>query len=236
MMDQRIRIETELIGLALEGKFANLTDILAPKHFTKGLAANNQLIWQACKDLYPNSSINLITVSTHLRRKYDKHYGSYLCNCLASVVSNNPAEMALMLLEFNFREAMIEMLETELKINPEKEKVILDILQEAKNPENDIIELMDDITAFSLKENLELYERFYKMKIRVHKIADSIKELAQVRSLITHLRQLKGLHLDSDRVLAIQELTELLVLTLGSREIPKNFNETLKRIRHEYFK
>jgi hypothetical protein len=151
-------------------------------------------------------------------------------------MSNNPAEMTLMLLEFNFREAITDMLESELKNNPEKEKVILDILQEAKNPENDIIELMDDITAFSLLENLDLYERFYRMKIRVHSIADSIKELAQVRSLITHLRQLKGMKIDSERVLAIQELTELLVLTLGSREIPENFNETLKRIRHEYFK
>lgn len=236
MIEQRIRIEMELIGLALEGRFVNLTDILEPKHFTRNLGANHQMIWQACKDLYPKSSINLVTLSTHLRRKYDLQYGSYLCNCLASVVSNNPAEMALYLLEFNFRDSFIELTKEEIKNNPAKREILEEILEEIQHPANDIIQLLDDLSLYSLQEKLGIYDKFIKLKKRVHKITDNIKELAQIRSLITHLKQIKGLPLDTERVLAIQELTELLIMVLGSQEMPENFNNTLKQIKNEYFK
>lgn len=236
MMEERIRIEQELIGLALEGQFVNLTETLKPKHFTKSLGANHQRIWQAFEELYPKSSINLITVTNHLRKQFDISYAAYLSNCLGSVVSNNPLEMSLMLLEYNFREAFKEMVENELKTNPEEREIILEILEEIKDPANDIIDLMDDITAFALKANLYFYESINQMNKRVHSIADTIKEYSQLRSLITHLRQVKGLPLDTRRVLAIQELTELLILLLGSQNIPINFNETLKKIKDEYFK
>ncbi len=236
MIEQRQKIEMELIGLALEGQFVNLTGLLKAKHFTKSLEVNHQRIWQTFEELYPKSSINLITVTNHLRKKFNISYAVHLSNCLGSVVSNNPFEMSLMLLEFNFRQALIEMFENELKTNPEERDIILEILQEIKHLSNDIVDLLNDITAFAMEANLYFYDNLNQMNKRVNRIAEDIKECSHIRSLVTHLKQVKGLPLDAKRVLAIKELTELLVLTLGSREIPENLNETLKRIRYEYFK
>jgi hypothetical protein len=231
----RLQIEQQLIGHALEGNFVNLADILQPKHFTKSIAANHQLIWKSFEELFPLSSIDLMTTSVHMRKKHDVQYSAYLSNCMGSVVNNNPHEMALMLLEFNFREAFIELLNSELALNPDKNEVVLEMLEVANDYSNDIIEIMDDITGFSLKENLQLYESFNELNIRANHIGTTIKELAHVRALITHLKQLKGLTLKSHSLLAIRELTELLLLTLSSKSIPADFNQTLKKIKNDYF-
>lgn len=187
--------EEAILGACLlENSFYKVADVLSYKNFTANppMAPNHQVIWQVMATLYPNRPIDILSVLAKLPRDYTSHVLN-LSNKVCQ--SANIRYHALCLLEIDFREKYVDMLQRwniENQTNLTLATAVRDVTDEVLDYSNDVFQTLEKAFQYLRKfDDEELNETVLTFMKQIDSRIVRLKQQAQVDTLFFTIERLR---------------------------------------------
>jgi replicative DNA helicase len=222
----RADLERHILGACIleANTFAKVADMLAPKNFLapsvdRGVYIDHQAVFQAFQKLYPAQPISLLT----MRKVLDTVPATELAKLSGGVYwAGDIRFYAAVLLEYNFREAFIELLHPVYESNYQNISTITrvaisEILDEAIDYDNDVFEVITN--ACKYLRNIGADDNVLKMVDQFNNQIDvriyQIKKQSSIDTLINNVTALNNIPHDTKTRMAVSHLTDILKTVLG---------------------
>lgn len=211
--------EAILGSCLLENSFFKVADLLSYKNFSAKppMAPSHQTIWQVMATLYPNSPINTISVLAKLPRDYTRHVVN-LSNKVCQ--SANIRYQAFCLLEIDFREKYVEMLQPwnkDFDKNITLISAVRDVTDEVLDYSNDVFETLEKATEYLRKfDDEELNKTVLTFMQQIDNRIIRLKQQAQIDTLFFSIERLRQTEMPAKQAAVFSKLIDeikLLILT-----------------------
>lgn len=216
----RLMFEEAILGACLlDNSFYKVADVLSYKNFTANppLAPSHQTIWQVMATLYPNSPIDVLSVLAKLPRDYTWHVLSLSNKVCQSV---NIRYHALSLLEIDFREKYVEMLQPwnmEIEKNLTLSSAIRDVTDEVLDYTNDVFETLEKASEYLRKfDDEELNKTVLTFMQQIDSRIVRLKQQAQIDTLFFSIERMRQTEMPAKPAAVFSKLIDeikLLILT-----------------------
>ena len=228
-MNDQLQLEQTILGACLlENAYPMVADILTHNNFSKpdpGMShfIDHQTIFKVFETFYPLRPIDIATVSHELA--HIPGAAVYITELSMKVSSAaNLKYYALCLLETSFRNAFIELLHKQFssgRFDTATMATVLEIIDEALDPDNDIFELIEKSSAYLTQVLADdaLLTSIQEFKNKINVRIQKAKSLSHVDCLINNLTNLNRLPFDTKAKMAVSHLTDVLKMIIATGKV-----------------
>lgn len=227
----RERIEGQIIGMCLNGRFMICLDYLKPTNF-KNIFYRR--LFELMSEQYLREPIDPITMTRQYAIKYMDQRAVDICNLANEYLGSEPSSYSILLLQIDVRAKFTDLLKEYEKASVnetdfESAAIWKQCTDYLDDPKTDIFSGIETIYTYLLKNKPDETLEFEALMEAVPKLIDRLKKQAQANLLIENLKRLS--YDSANRNVLVETASRILLTLLIKPEIPRELGEMLTYFR-----
>lgn len=234
-MKDRVYLERQIIGAALhqEGLALHIFDIIRPINFTDELCMHLALVINQM--VQTDRQIDLPAVILSYNQKFNSSTYSKITEIADGFRGQNIKELCLILLQMDIREKSIAECKMKESLNAKDQnfelaKIWKECHDYLSDQRNDILMQLPTIANYINQYDPENSELIIELSQAIPKVAQRINNADRINRATNIFKSIANNSLDNKRKYIINQLCELIVITISGAKLPENMENMLSLI------